>query len=515
MRSIKKIKQILIVILVILIIVVIVLSFKFMGKQKSSSEELFIRLPVVAGSFYSENKDTLSKQIDEFLLQAKDVSTEGDLRILIVPHAGYAFSGQVAASAFKLLEGKDFKTVILIGPSHTDWFVGSSVYSEGTWQTPLGDIEVNSDLAKKLISEDENIFDRPQSHEKEHSLEVCLPFLQKTLENFKIVPILVGQSNQQSREALAYVLSKHIDDKTLIIISSDLSHYPSYEIANMVDYKIIDAILTGKSENLKNSIQDLMAQSLPGLDTCLCGEEAVHVGLLLSEIMEINNIKFLDYANSGDLPAGRQGITDDYSRVVGYTAIAFSKTKQGSAGEDLTKDEKQMLLQIARQSIEYHLKNEKIPEFNNILPALKQPQGAFVTLRRNHQLRGCIGRIIEEKQPLYQVVSQMAVAAAVDDNRFLSVSLDEIKDINIEISVLSPVKKIKDPIQEIEIGKHGVIVQQGPHSGVFLPQVATENNWELDEFMGQLCQQKAGLSKDAWKTGEIDIYVFSAEVFSE
>ena len=174
-----------------------------------------------------------------------------------------------------------------------------------------------------------------------------------------------------------------------------------------------------------------------------------------------------------------------------------------------------MLLQIARQSIEGYLENKKIPEFKNVLPALKQPQGAFVTLTKNHQLRGCIGRIIEEKQPLYQVVSQMAVAAAVDDNRFSSVKLKEMKDIDIEISVLSPVKKIKNPIQEIEIGKHGVIVQQGLNSGVFLPQVATENNWELEEFMGQLCQQKAGLSWDAWKGEDIDIYVFSAEVFSE
>ncbi len=482
-----------------------------MEKQKNSSEKLFIRLPVAAGSYYLGNKSVLSKQIDEFLAQVKDISIEGEPKILIVPHAGYAFSGQIAASAFKLLEGKNFKTVILIGPSHTDWFMGSSVDSQGIWQTPLGDIEIDADLAKKIISEHKNIFNRPQSHQKEHCLEVCLPFLQKTLKDFKIVPIIVGQSNKQSREALVYALSKYIDNQTLIVISSDLSHYPNYEIANMADHKVIDAILTGKSENLTNVIQDLMSQSLPGLDTCACGEEAIHIGLLLSEIMQINDIKFLDYTNSGDLPAGRQGITGDHSRVVGYASIVFSKDEQ----KGLANNERQMLLQIARQSIENYLENKKIPEFKDVLPALKQPQGAFVTLTRNHQLRGCIGRIIEEKQPLYQVVSKMAVSAAVDDNRFSSVSLNEMKNINIEISVLSPIKKIKNPIQEIEIGKHGVIVQQGSRSGVFLPQVATENSWGLEEFMGQLCQQKAGLSWDAWKGDGIDIYVFSAEVFSE
>ena len=507
MRNIKKIKQALIIIFVILSIIFIVLSFKFMEKQKVPSEELSIRLPVVAGSFYPSDKNVLSKQIDEFLLQAKDISIEGEPKILIVPHAGYAFSGQVAASAFKLLKGKNFKTVILIGPSHTDWFAGNSVCSQGIWQTPLGNVEIDTDLAEKLISENKSIFYRPQSHEKEHCLEICLPFLQKTLKDFKIVPIIVGQSNQQNREALAYALSKYIDNQTLIVISSDLSHYPNYEIANMADHKIIDAILTGKSENLTNTVQDLMSQSLLGLDTCACGEEAIHVGLLLSEIMQINDIKFLDYTNSGD-------ITGDHSRVVGYVSIAFNSKALANEG-GLAKQEKQMLLQIARQSIESYLENKKIPEFKDVLPALKQPQGAFVTLTRNHQLRGCIGRIIEEKQSLYQVVSQMAVSAAVDDNRFSPVSLKEMKDIDIEISVLSPVKKIKNPIQEIEIGKHGVIVQQGLNSGVFLPQVATENNWGLEEFMGQLCQQKAGLSWDAWKGDDIDIYVFSAEVFSE
>ena len=368
----------------------------------------------------------------------------------------------------------------------------------------MGNVDVDVDLAKKLISEDKSIFNRPQSHQKEHCLEVCLPFLQKTLKDFKIVPIIVGQSNQQNREALAYALSKHIDSQTLIVVSSDLSHYPNYEIANMADHKVIEAILTGKSENLTNVVQNLMSQVLPDLDTCACGEEAIHIALLLSEIMEINNIQFLDYTNSGD-------ITGDHSRVVGYTSIVFSNGEQAG----LATEEKQMLLQIARQSIESYLENKKIPDFKDVLPALKQPQGAFVTLTKNHQLRGCIGRIIEEKQPLYQVVSQMAVAAAVNDNRFSHVSLKEMKNIDIEISVLSPVKKIKNPIQEIEIGRHGVIVQQGLHSGVFLPQVATENNWDLEEFMGQLCQQKAGLSWDAWKGEDIDIYVFSAEVFNE
>ncbi len=182
---------------------------------------------------------------------------------------------------------------------------------------------------------------------------------------------------------------------------------------------------------------------------------------------------------------------------------------------NLSTEERRTLLQIARQSIAGFLKNKKVPEFKVTFPRLTQPQGVFVTLRKNGELRGCIGRIIEEKTPLYQLVSQMAIAAAVEDHRFQPTDLAEIKDIDIEISVLSPLKKIKNPLKEIEVGKHGVVIQQGSRSGVFLPQVATENNWNLEEYMGQLCIQKAGLDWDEWKNGRVNIYVFTAKIFTE
>ncbi|MBU4369499.1 AmmeMemoRadiSam system protein B, partial [Patescibacteria group bacterium] len=412
----------------------------------------------------------------------------------------------------------DFETVILIGPSHSDWFNGSAVYTQGYWQIPFGKIEVDSELAQKLINENEKIFIRNQAHVQEHCLEVMLPFLQKTLKDFKIVPIIISQSSDENVRALAQALEKYIDEKTLIIISSDLSHYPSYEIANQVDEKTIQAILTGELEQFDKAVTESMAQGLPGLDTCACGGEPIKVGLVLAQSLGLNQIKLLKYANSGD-------ILGDYSRVVGYPAIAFSQLEQNMDYQDLLEQDKEILLKIARQSIEEYLESKKVPEFKDISPRLKQAQGAFVTLRRNHQLRGCIGRIVEEKQPLYLVVSQMAIAAATEDGRFLPVELEEMKDIEVEVSVLSPLKKIKDPFKEIEMGKHGVVVssrggsafggQKGVRSGVFLPQVATENNWDLETFMGQLCYQKAGLPMDAWKTGELDIYTFTADVFEE
>ena len=503
-----KTKKFLFIFLIILILIIIFLIFKYMGQEKTSKKDLPIRMPVVAGSFYPADPDVLSKQIDSFLEQAEDVQIKGELKMMILPHAGYQYSGGVAAYGFKKLINQDFKTVVLIGPSHADWFNGSAVYPQGYWQTPLGKIEIEAELAEKLINEDESIFVRDQAYTQEHCLEVMLPFLQKVLKDFKIVPIIISQSSDEDIRILAQALEKYIDEKTLVIISSDLSHYPSYKVANQVDQKTIQAILTGQLQEFDQVIEESMSHDFPNLDTCACGGEPIKVALVLAQSLGLDQIKLLKYANSGD-------ISGDFSRVVGYATITFSQEKKDLDYQDLSEKDKQTLLQIARQSIEEYLESKKVPEFKNISSRLKQAQGAFVTLRKDHQLRGCIGRIIEEKQPLYLVVSQMAIAAAVEDTRFSPVELEEMKEINVEVSVLSPLKKIKDPFKEIEMGKHGVIVQKGLKSGVFLPQVATENNWDLETFMGQLCYQKAGLDKDAWKTGEVDIYVYTAEVFEE
>jgi len=506
--KIRESSKILLIVSLVLLLLIIILIFKYMGRQKISKES--IRQPVVAGSFYPANPDVLSEQIDYFLNRTEDIPVQGELRMLILPHAGYEASGSVAAYGFKKLIGKKFKTVVIIGPSHSDWFEGNAVYPRGIWQTPLGKVEIDADLAEKLIKENKSIFNRPQAHYQEHCLEIMLPFLQKVLKNFKIVPVIVGQSNEESRQALVRALNKHLTDDDLVIISSDLSHYPSYKTANEVDQKTIQAILTGEVKMFEKSIRESMAQDLPGLDTCACGEEAIKIGLSLAQSLNLNQIKLLKYANSGD-------IFGDNSRVVGYPAIAFGKTEQsfGEKNLSLTQADKQTLLKIARESIESYLKNKKISQFDDVSERLQQPQGVFVTLNKDGQLRGCIGRIIEEKEPLYEVVSEMALAAALEDPRFVPVKLEEMKEIEMEISVLSPLKKIKDPFKEIEIGKYGVLVQKGFNSGVFLPQVATENNWDLEMFMGELCEHKAGLAREDWKKPGIDIYIFSAEVFSE
>ncbi len=347
---------------------------------------------------------------------------------------------------------------------------------------------------------DKRIYFRESSHKQEHSLEVQLPFLQRTLKDFKIVPIIIG-NQPGATDILINALKDLIDDNTLIIASSDLSHYPRYEDAKYSDNKVIEAILTGKRENLRKTIADLEKENIPNLQTCACGHDAIEV---VMGLMDGKSAELLKYANSGDVNIG------DKSQVVGYAAIAFSGNK---ADEELGLVEQKKLLEIARQAVETYVKTGKTLEIKNDLPDLEKYLGAFVTLKKHGELRGCIG-LFEPNIPLYRVVVEMAIAAATEDSRFSSVAMDELDDLEYEISVLSPLKKV-DFWKDVEIGKHGVEIIKGSRGGVFLPQVATENNWDRETFLSILCTQKAGLPADCYKDPETEIYVFMAQVFEE
>ena len=459
-----------------------------------------VREPAVAGQFYPATKKELSLLVDEYLSKAEVSGAGKHVRALIVPHAGYSYSGWVAAYGYRTLMGQDIKRVILIGNSHQEYFEGASVYPEGYFKTPLGNVEIDKDFAKKLMDTSDKIYFHASAHEREHSLEVQLPFLQRTLKNFKIVPIIIG-NQPGTADILINALKNLIDDNTLIIASSDLSHYPKYEDAKYSDNKVIEAILSGSREKFRETIAELEAENIPNLQTCACGHDSIEV---VMGLMEGRNAKLLKYANSGDVSIG------DKSQVVGYAAIVFSGD---STGDELSKAEQKRLLEIAHDAVETYVKTGKVPEFTNEYPALEEHLGAFVTLRKDGNLRGCIG-IFGSDAPLYKVVAEMAVSAASHDSRFYPVSENELKDLEYEISVLSPLKKVNS-WKDIEIGKHGVEIVRGSRHGVFLPQVATENSWDRETFLNILCTQKAGLPADCYKDSETEIYVFTAQVFNE
>ena len=375
-----------------------------------------MRQPAVAGSFYPADPDSLKNMINNFLDNIEEPKKEGEILALILPHAGYEFSGPVASYGFKELAGKDIETVILIGNSHQERFDGISIYAEGYFETPLGEVKIDSSLAKKIISESEKISFKESAHQKEHSLEVEIPFLQQVLKNFKIVPILFGNSDKNDYEILAQAILKHIQGKNVLLIaSSDMSHYPIYEDAKEADQKTINAILTGEVGELEKTINDLEGENIPEAVTFLCGEEAVKTIMLVTKDLNVKKIKLLNYANSGD-------VSGDKTRVVGYSAIGFFGEHRGNL---LNKQEQAKLLEIARDSVESYIKTNKIPDFEVVEPMLKENLGAFVTLKRNGQLRGCIGRF-EPNIPLYQVVFQMAIAAATEDKRFEPVQENEL-----------------------------------------------------------------------------------------
>lgn len=468
-----------------------------------------IREPAVAGAFYPGTKAELSAAVDEYLASIKsyEVQPRKYVRGLVVPHAGYVYSGQVAAYGYKTLidspPAGGIKTVILIGNSHKEYFDGASVYPKGYFKTPLGNIEIDAEFVKKLMAKSDKISYLETADSEEHSLEVQLPFLQRTLKDFKIVPIILG--NQPGAvEILINALKNLIDERTLLIASSDLSHYPKYEDAKYSDNKVIEAILSGERENFRNIIAQLEAGGIDNLQTTACGHDAIEVVMAL---MEGEDAKLLKYANSGDVSIG------DKSQVVGYGAIAFYS-------EELGKTEQKKLLEIARKTVETYIKTGKAPDIKNDLSALEEHRGVFVTLRKHGELRGCIGLFSAQGgpasggEPLYKVVAEMAIAAAVKDSRFDPVAQDELKDLEYEISVLSPLKKV-DSWKDVEIGKHGVEIIQGSRHGVFLPQVATENNWDRETFLSILCAQKAGLPVDCYKDKDTEIYVFTAQVFGE
>jgi AmmeMemoRadiSam system protein B/AmmeMemoRadiSam system protein A len=495
----------------ILVVIAILLAFIIFGSSglcESKRQQIVERLPAVAGAFYPADKSSLDAMINGFLEKAKPPAVKGKLVALVVPHAGYVFSGEVAAYGFKALRAMRFDTVILMSNSHRALFDGVAVYPRGDWITPLGKVSVDEALARKLIGANPNIVENEDAFSEDHTLEVELPFLQKVLRDFKIVPVLFGNSGRKDYQVLAKAILEGTKDKNVLIIaSSDLSHYPSYDDAKAADKKTIDGILSGDPNALEKNISTVMQQNLSNLVTCACSEDAVKAAMLIAKGMGTDEIKLLNSANSGDA-------SGDKNRVVGYAAIGFfapEQPKQQSQGS-LNKKEQDELLRVAKSSVETFVTKGSIPKFDISDLNLNEQLGAFVTLKKGNDLRGCIGRFSPTMMPLYEVVSLMAVSAATQDMRFTPVKKEELKDLTYEISVLSEPKKI-DSWKDVALGKDGVIIKSGFNSGVFLPQVATEYHMTLEQFLGELCSQKAGLPRDCFTKPNVELYVFTAQVF--
>jgi AmmeMemoRadiSam system protein B/AmmeMemoRadiSam system protein A len=486
-------------------------------KTEESSAAVDVRRPVVAGAFYPDSPQRLADQVDGFLAEVPEQPLPGRLIALVSPHAGYVYSGGVAAHAYKQLEGKAYHTVILIGSSHRASFPGASVYHRGGYETPLGTIPVNEEMARKVMSLDENLRFVSQAHVAEHSLEVQLPFLQRVLEDFRIVPIVTGPHLSFGElESVAQAVAQVAGEEVLIVASTDMSHYPPYEQARRVDRETLTAIESFSPQRVAENETRWLKEDVTELHCTLCGLDPVLITMMAAKILGADGVEVLKYANSGDVSMG------DRERVVGYCAVAFYQGDPETPGkemslkdlsEELDRQEQVALLKIARESIVTGLEGKGYTPLDSPHPKLMEKWGAFVTLHKHGELRGCIGRF-QPDIPLCQTVAQMAQAAAFSDHRFNPLSSEELADIEIEISVLSPLRKISS-IDEIQLGKHGIWITKGDRSGCFLPQVATETGWSKQEFLEHCCSGKALLPKDAYLDADTDIYVFTAQVFHE
>ena len=466
-----------------------------------------IREPIFAGSWYPGETEILSRDVRRYLENAKKERLEGEIVALISPHAGYIYSGQVAAYAYKLIEGKVFDSVVVVAPSHRALFKGASLYDRGGYRTPLGVVPIDTELSQKMMERRKEIQFLPEAHSQEHSIEIQIPFLQVVLKSFRLIPIVMEPYwSWETCQSLASAIAETVRGKNVLLIaSSDLSHFHSYDEAVKLDKIVLNHIERFDPEGLDRDLRSNRCEA--------CGGGPVISIMLAAKALGANQGKVLKYLNSGD-------VTGDRSRVVGYAAGVFYKTVGGKekmkeekkVGVDLglNGEEKKTLHQIAKTVIENKARGKTVPDFKVESPVLKENRGAFVTIHKRGQLRGCIG-YIEGRGPLHKTIEEMAEAAAFRDPRFTPVKEKELPELELEISVLTPLKKIKD-VDEVQVGKHGIYIKKGWYSGLLLPQVATEYGWDRQAFLEHTCQ-KAGLPSNAWKEKDTEIYIFSADIF--
>jgi AmmeMemoRadiSam system protein B/AmmeMemoRadiSam system protein A len=471
----------------------------------------------VTGAFYPGDPVELTARLDAMLAHVYPPQVEGEILALLAPHAGYEYSGSVAAGAYAALKGRKYARVVVIAPSHFELFGFSSVYEGDGYITPLGTLPVDTQFARELARMIGSIQLSERGHAAtpqgaEHAIEVQLPWLQHVLGSFMLVPVVMGdQSYKACRElglALATLIQGHAQPgrgnsedspaDTLIVASSDLSHYHGYEEAARIDRQALNALEAWDYLNLSRNFETRVWEA--------CGGAPIIAAMIAAERMGANQARVIDYANSGD-------VTGERTRVVGYGAVVFAKTESGKAPEipfSLTEAEESELLELAQNAVERAVRSHEMYQPHPTGDStLDQNRGVFVTLMEAGKLRGCVG-YTAAAQPLYKAVRDTATLAALRDPRFPPVTEDELPELHYEVSVLSPLRRVGNP-SRIEIGKHGLLLKNGNREGLLLPQIPVEQHWDRTRFLQETCL-KAGLSPDCWTHSDTEIFCFSALV---
>jgi len=481
----------------------------------SAAAQDAVRPPAVAGSFYPDDPAALRAAIDAYLLTARPPAAERPVA-LVVPHAGYVFSGQIAADAWRQAQPFDYDTVVLLGPNHTEAFDGIALYRGRGFRTPLGVAALDTALAATLVKADDDVTWRDSVHAKEHAIEVQLPFVQRLYPDARILPIVVATRDPARLERLGETIARLVADRrALVVASSDLSHYPAVADAERIDRATLDAVATFDPDTVRRVVDAAPRSGAAEVVTGACGEAPILAAMAAARAMGATRARVVSYASSADSPAG------DPARVVGYGAVAIDAGGTAAPGLDgaeradtddaLTADDRRELLSYARETIDRFVTTGTAPLSRDTAPRLLRRQGVFVTIKKDGQLRGCVGRLVPNG-PLHWLVGAVALEAAMADPRFRPVRPSELGRLEIEVSLLTTPRQVAGP-DDLVPGRDGVVLVKDGKSAVFLPEVASDEGWARDQWLNELAV-KAGLTPDAWRDGAM-LFAFRAEVVRE
>jgi len=488
-----------------------------MGAREPAAVPEGVRGSALAGAWYAGTKEGLEESVDGFFGKVQSGPVPGYPIALIVPHAGLRWSGRTAAHAYSQLKGRSYARVFVVGPSHRAHFHGVSVPKATHYETPLGRVPLDTEAIKGL-AEEEFFRQHATAHLQEHCIEIQLPFLQSVLPEFKLIPMLVSGLTQEQVLQVSKTLRSYLRPGDLLIASSDFTHYgPRFQYLGPPGAAFTREEAPRRLEELlKAAWAAIEEKDLTGFfehrketgDT-ICG--FLPVSIVLAALPEGAVPHLLQTDTSGNI--GR-----DYTESVSYLSAAFQglwpyNTVEGSGG--LTDEEKGDVLKLARYTVDSYVSSGTRPTPEEagveVTDRMKENSGVFVTLKKRGMLRGCIGTILPVK-PLVKAVVDNGINASAFDRRFRRVVEEELAEIDVEVSVLTPPVAISGP-EEIILGKHGVIIEKDRHSAVFLPQVAPEQGWTVEETLRHL-SHKAGLGVDGWREGA-RFKVFEAIVFHE
>jgi len=421
-----------------------------------------IRQAVVAGQFYPAQAAKLREMIRGMV----DEKAEKETVIgLVLPHAGYIYSGPVAGATISRVRFKG--TFIIIGPNHTGMGKPMSIMTQGTWETPLGQVEIDSALAKKILATSKHLQDDSRAHQHEHSIEVQLPFLQYFKKDVRIVPIAIAYADPTAYKELGREIAqavKSLKTAVVIVASSDMSHYEPQQQAQLKDSQAIEAILKLNEDELLRRVSQL--------NISMCGYAPTVALITAAKELGARQAELVRYQTSGDT-------TGDYSSVVGYAGIILKGMSK--------------LVKLAKETVETYVKEGKISESPKRLPPeMKKKAGVFVSIHKLGGLRGCIGTFEPQEANVALETITNAVSSATRDPRFSPISPEELKDLEYSVDVLTPPEPIESEDQ-LNPRKYGCIVECGPRRGLLLPDL---RGVDTVDYQISICRQKAGIMPD-------------------